>query len=468
MHTTMVPEQVKTMKIQAGIQVSRRRKLRRQLQLWKRFRRLYLIVFVLVRNIFWKTVRRVSDTKETIRFKLDTQEITYTVDIFRDTLKLPVKTFDNLFITPVTIRTIESFLQMVGYQGVVDKLFHAAVNRTNVDYAALLWWDFMNNVFQKKNVFQYPRFTKLIIVDLMKKYPSIPQIHDEDYHTIKDVCWTTPRAYMTPTLTAASPYGKKRKQGAGETSLPRKSLKVTIRRKKQSTPSIPPPSDDRERDKIDKATILSLTLHKAALAAEAQESNAKVQKKLVEEEIENMVEGEEDEESYVSEFVDSMLNDDVDDSHTRIEPEKEVTAPVSPTTATTFKTKFKRGFTSNKTKMLPGSIDGMRRRRVLDHCNNVVPEMTFTNTNEMIKNEMPRLINLAINKDRKVDPINVPALIFKEFATHGPKMIEELFKKHMQNTTLNLYPTTSSSTADLQQQLYLNMKSKTQDQTADP
>ncbi|GKB05452.1 hypothetical protein Tco_0833647 [Tanacetum coccineum] len=51
MHTTMVPEQVKTMKIQAGIQVSRPRELTRQLQLWKRFGRLYLIVFVLVSNI---------------------------------------------------------------------------------------------------------------------------------------------------------------------------------------------------------------------------------------------------------------------------------------------------------------------------------------------------------------------------------------------------------------------------------
>ncbi|GJW29629.1 hypothetical protein Tco_0046504 [Tanacetum coccineum] len=35
MHTTMVPVQVKTMKIQAGIQVSRPRELTRQLQLWK-------------------------------------------------------------------------------------------------------------------------------------------------------------------------------------------------------------------------------------------------------------------------------------------------------------------------------------------------------------------------------------------------------------------------------------------------
>ncbi|GJY96338.1 hypothetical protein Tco_0513248 [Tanacetum coccineum] len=36
------------------------------------------------------------------------------------------------------------------------QLFYDVVNRTNVDHAALLWWDFMNNVFQKKNVIQYP------------------------------------------------------------------------------------------------------------------------------------------------------------------------------------------------------------------------------------------------------------------------------------------------------------------------
>ncbi|GJV53384.1 hypothetical protein Tco_1449125 [Tanacetum coccineum] len=35
MHTTMVPVQVKTMKIQAGVQVSRQGELRRHLQLWK-------------------------------------------------------------------------------------------------------------------------------------------------------------------------------------------------------------------------------------------------------------------------------------------------------------------------------------------------------------------------------------------------------------------------------------------------
>ncbi|GKD08188.1 hypothetical protein Tco_1187873 [Tanacetum coccineum] len=95
-------------------------------------------------------------------------------------------------------------------------------------------------------------------------------------------------------------------------------------------------------------------------------------------------------------------------------------------------------------------------REVLDHCNNVVPKLTFAKTNEIINNEMPRLVNLAVTKDFEVDPINAQEMISKEFATHGPRMIKELFRKHMQNTTLNLYPTTSSSTAqkssaDLQQ-----------------
>ncbi|GJS77875.1 hypothetical protein Tco_0727756 [Tanacetum coccineum] len=51
MLTTMVPEQVKTMKIQAGIQGSRPEELRRHLQLWKCFGRLYYVVIILVRNI---------------------------------------------------------------------------------------------------------------------------------------------------------------------------------------------------------------------------------------------------------------------------------------------------------------------------------------------------------------------------------------------------------------------------------
>ncbi|GJY27513.1 hypothetical protein Tco_0403280 [Tanacetum coccineum] len=43
----------------------------------------------------WKTVCKVLDNKDTIKFMLDTQEITYTIDMFCDTLQLPVETPDN-------------------------------------------------------------------------------------------------------------------------------------------------------------------------------------------------------------------------------------------------------------------------------------------------------------------------------------------------------------------------------------
>ncbi|GKE67878.1 hypothetical protein Tco_1522039, partial [Tanacetum coccineum] len=103
-------------------------------------------VLVVYLQQFWKTVSKVPGPKDTIRFKLDTQEITYTMDMVRDTLHLPVETPYNPFIVPVNIETM----------------------------------------FKKKDVIQYPRFTKLIIADLMKKFPSIPQRIDEGYHSIKD------------------------------------------------------------------------------------------------------------------------------------------------------------------------------------------------------------------------------------------------------------------------------------------
>ncbi|GKA62004.1 hypothetical protein Tco_0761523 [Tanacetum coccineum] len=137
-----------------------------------------------------------------------------------------VETLENPFVAPVNIETIEDFMNMVGYQGVIDKvsafymknlaqpwqamfkvfnrclttrtsghdetkinilqMFHAVINQTNVDYAALLWWDFTSNVNQKKESIQYPRFIKLIITDLIKKFPDIPQRIEDDYHSIKD------------------------------------------------------------------------------------------------------------------------------------------------------------------------------------------------------------------------------------------------------------------------------------------
>ncbi|GKC52910.1 hypothetical protein Tco_1075655 [Tanacetum coccineum] len=115
---------------------------------------------------------------------VDRVEITYTVDKFRATLKLPVETPENPFIAPATLEFIQPFMKIIGYQGDVDKvsafftknlaqpwqtmfkvynrcltsrtsghyqtkinilqIFHVVVNRVYVDYAALLWWTFVN------------------------------------------------------------------------------------------------------------------------------------------------------------------------------------------------------------------------------------------------------------------------------------------------------------------------------------
>ncbi|GKD24525.1 hypothetical protein Tco_1230739 [Tanacetum coccineum] len=253
------------------------------------------------------------------------------MNMFCDTLHLPVETPENPFVAPANINTIEVFMNRVGYQGVVDnvsafftknlaqpwknmfkvfnrclttrtfghdqtkinilQLFHFVLTQTQVDYAALIWWDFLNNMFQKKEAIQYPRFIKLIVADLMGKFLDIPKRLEEDYHSIKDdvplvsvyttgnvlvrgmlvldvfltaeiietnnfkkyemvfikvdvlmnqpqpVVSTqgthriTPSAHRSPTISASPLVSKKRKQIAGESSSPQQSLKITIKQK---------------------------------------------------------------------------------------------------------------------------------------------------------------------------------------------------------------------------------------------
>ncbi|GJR73119.1 hypothetical protein Tco_0085484 [Tanacetum coccineum] len=261
---------------------------------------------------FWMTFSKVPDTKDTIKFKLYTQEITYTIDMFHDALKLPVETLNNPFIAPVNIKVFNLCLTTQTSRHDQKKinilqLFHAMVNCTNVDYAAL----FSSGISLTMDcVVSRDAILDAFLTDEIRA--------TDDYAKYETVFVKVAVPINQPQL------GKKRKQSAGETGSSRKSLKVTIKQKANTT-SIPPPSDGIERDEIAEATLLTLTLHKTALVTEAQENVAKVQEKLAEEEIEKMVEGEEDEESYASEFANSMLNDDVDDSGTRIVGNREKT-----------------------------------------------------------------------------------------------------------------------------------------------
>nr|GEU55269.1 hypothetical protein [Tanacetum cinerariifolium] len=461
----------------------------------------------------------------------------YALTATADVLVFLVETLENPFVAPVNIETIEAFMNKIGYQGVVDKvsafytknlaqpwqtmfkvvnrclttrtsghdqtkinilqMFHVVINRTNVDYAALLWWDFMNNKFLEipKRIEEDYHFIKdgillvsvyttgdvrirgMLILDAFlskeiratddfKEYEMVFITIDVPMNQLQPVVSTqgtyrsTPKAHRTPTLTA-SPQGKKRKQSARESSSQRQSHKITIKRKKPK------------------------------------------------EEIEKMVEGNEDEESYASEFVDLVLNDDADDFDTRLEPESQKENPEkiekekkddveiekekkgeeikkennNDNVEETDKVVKEKDIIDDVTgstkirkeqKQTPIPSPTRSPRNVLSSDKTVSEELTATVSPTTATTSKASSITKCKKQSISSKPKTLPGrMLAKEFATHGPKMIEELFRKHMQNTTLNFYPTTSMSTAgkssaDLQHQLYLNMKSKPQDQAANP
>ncbi|GJS77381.1 retrovirus-related pol polyprotein from transposon TNT 1-94 [Tanacetum coccineum] len=412
------------------------------------------------------TVKQVPNANETIRFMVDKEEIIYTVDIFRSTLKLPVETPEQPFIPPATLEYIQPFLKIVGYQGFVGK---------------------------KKNVIQYPRFTKLIIADIMEKFASIPKRLEEDYHSIKDdtslvSVYTTGNVttrgmlitddLLTNAIRDTQAYKdfeeefirtKKRKgtPAAGETSSPRKYLKIRFKQQKPSTTTPLPASNDRERDEIHKVTQLSLAIQKPAKAFEEQENVVAVEQHMLHESIEKLVDG--NEESTANEFADTVLvnvkdsddrlepeshkekpeniddvekkhdkkDDDDDDDHTanaiiRTRRTSRLTASVSPTPATSPQDPSKP--TSRRCKILPRSIAKMSRRcgQLRKHMHNTfvtngyfqdkmeemnetlhdkVLELTVSTTNDLVKEALPRMINDVVKQDIKSSQVVVPALI---------------------------------------------------------
>ncbi|GJX14083.1 hypothetical protein Tco_0205841 [Tanacetum coccineum] len=226
-------------------------------------------------------------------------------------------------------------------------MFHAVVNKVHIDYASLVWTDFISQVMQlKQTTIQYTRFTKLIIIDLMEKYPSIAKRLDEEYHTIKDdtplcnmyatrevtVCamqilnelmineiketQAKPSATRTPNPELAKKK-KKGKQIVGESSTPKLSLKIRIKQRKSTPAASLPPVDDDERDDIIEATQLSLAKAKTTKVYGAQQNVALVVNRILEEDVEKLVEG--DDESGGDEFANTMILSD-EDFGNRIEP----------------------------------------------------------------------------------------------------------------------------------------------------
>ncbi|GJX98536.1 hypothetical protein Tco_0355555 [Tanacetum coccineum] len=134
-----------------------------------------------------------------VRFQLDEQWFTLNSDLLRDALEITPVDPANPFVSPPAGEIIMDFVNELGYPEAIHFVSHmhvnnlyqpwrailSLINQTNVDYAELLWEEFVqgiqtffthrdsNKIPSKKptpHVIPYCRFTKLIIYYLGSKY----------------------------------------------------------------------------------------------------------------------------------------------------------------------------------------------------------------------------------------------------------------------------------------------------------
>ncbi|GKD12181.1 hypothetical protein Tco_1196588 [Tanacetum coccineum] len=164
-----------------------------------------------------------------VRFKMNNKKHIIGLDQFRDILQICPKVGNKKFVEPPLEKEILIFLASLGHSGDIRKItdvnvnklhqpwrsFAAIINKClsgipsydslrlsqaqilwgmynkkNVDYAYLLWEDFIfqieNKNTKKGNAMYYPRFTKLVVNFVMDKDPSIPRRNKVNWHYARD------------------------------------------------------------------------------------------------------------------------------------------------------------------------------------------------------------------------------------------------------------------------------------------
>ncbi|GJT73738.1 hypothetical protein Tco_1033024 [Tanacetum coccineum] len=164
-----------------------------------------------------------------VRFKMNNKKHIIGLDQFRDILQICPKVGNKKFEEPPLEKEILAFLASLGHSGEIRKItdvnvnklhqpwrsFAAIINKClsgkpsydslrlsqaqilwgmynkkNVDYAYLLWEDFIfqieNKNTKKGNAMYYPRFTKLVVNFVMDKDPSIPRRNKVNWHYARD------------------------------------------------------------------------------------------------------------------------------------------------------------------------------------------------------------------------------------------------------------------------------------------
>ncbi|GJV24061.1 hypothetical protein Tco_1376756 [Tanacetum coccineum] len=353
-----------------------------------------------------------------------------------------VETLKNPFVAPANIHTIESFINRVGYQGVVDK---------------------------KKEVIRYPRFTKLIIVDLMKKLPNIPKRIEEDYHSIKDdvslvSVYTTGNVSVQGMLTSDAFLTAEVRETDGFKEYETVFMKVALLMN-QPQPVVSTQGTNRNTPRAHRLPTIYVdppeTKKRKQIAGESKPGSHKDNPEFVDD----------DDDKAEEKHNDNMGSLDIRNEETQTtiptplsslrkilsldkKTYQELTDIVSILTTTTFKHSQE---THNK-------ID--------DILHDIVPQIAENVTNDLIEDNLKPCIANTIIEVHDAFRSEVPALVSQEFNAHAPAIIEELFKNYVQSNVVYAHPTTTTSTdtesfATLQYQLYLKMKRRLQDRADD-
>nr|GEZ93857.1 hypothetical protein [Tanacetum cinerariifolium] len=152
---------------------------------------------------FWATAKLHHNS---IRFKIDTKKSVLDLEAFREMMHISPRIPNQSFAELPSEKEILDFLRILrhminkcltGKSYGVDsfRLSQAQIlwglyHRRNVDFAYLIWEDFVYQVehknTKKSNEMYYPRFTKVIIDYFMTRKPSISRRNKINWHYVRD------------------------------------------------------------------------------------------------------------------------------------------------------------------------------------------------------------------------------------------------------------------------------------------
>ncbi|GJT11950.1 hypothetical protein Tco_0858992 [Tanacetum coccineum] len=217
-----------------------------------------------------------------VRFKMNNKKHIIGLEQFRDILQICPKVGNKKFVEPPLEKEILIFLASLGHSGDIRKItdvnvnklhqpwrsFAAIINKClsgipsydslrlsqaqilwgmynkkNVDYAYLLWEDFIfkieNKNTKKGNAMYYPRFTKLVVNFVMEKDPSIPRRNKVNWHYARD-------DPMFTTINVISRNEETTQKISKTKGIRRKLILITT---KQKSPTIPKEKKEKKSGK---------------------------------------------------------------------------------------------------------------------------------------------------------------------------------------------------------------------------